>query len=75
MAAQLKRIVLEFDDGTTHEIGTGYTAVYKNAGRARRANEQEPWEPPPHRERGKGDAGDGSTGSKCYDINGVIVCP
>ena len=76
MAAKLKRIVLEFDDGSTHVIDDGYAAVYKNEGRARKANEREPWGPPPHRDAGKDDSsGDSGSGTGCYKINGVIVCP
>ena len=84
MATKLTRIVLEFDDGTTHVVEQGYSAVYKSPERAKRANEREPWKEPPGQsgsrrsrlDRGKDDSsGDGDTGTNCYKINGVIVCP
>lgn len=76
MATKLKRIVLEFDDGTSHEVEDGYHAVYKNAGRAKKANEKEPWKKPPKHDPGKDDGEtNGDEGSGCYIINGAIVCP
>ncbi len=86
--AKLAKIVLYFDDGTEHEVEPGYTAVYANATRAKRANEKEPWDKEPPRGRGRNrgqpklrDMGkDDAPGSiefnpRCYMINDTIVCP
>lgn len=77
--AKLTKIVLHFDDGTTHEVERGYNAVYTNPGRAKKANEREPWGKPPHaRDTGKDDAPASSEfdpGSGCYIINNAIICP
>jgi hypothetical protein len=70
--AKLKRIVLEFDDGTTFDVPEFYKAVYKSAERAMKAGEKEPWGPPPEQYRGKDDA---QGGSNCFIINNTIVCP
>lgn len=72
--ASLTTIVLHFDDGTTHTVEPGYNAVYRNAARAKRANEREPWGKPPQAS-GKDDATASAQGSGCYFINGAIVCP
>lgn len=69
--AKLTRLVLHFDDGSTHEVQSTHTAVYKNAARAKKAGEKEPWLDSPQ-PRGKSDGLDGGT---CYMHNGVIICP
>lgn len=70
--AKLTKLVLHFDDGTTHEVQDTYTAVYKNEGRAKKAGEMgPPWLEPPA-PRGKDD---GLNGGSCYMHNGVVVCP
>lgn len=83
--AKLAKIVLHFDDGSEHEVEPGYTAVYANAARAKRANEKEPWDKEPPRGRGRSrgrDMGkDDAPGSidfnpqRCYMINDTIICP
>ncbi len=84
--AKLEKIVLHFDDGTEHTVEPGYTAVYENAARAKRANEKEPWEKGPPSGRGAGrpgptivDMGKDDTSldlnPRCYIYNGAIVCP
>jgi hypothetical protein len=73
--AKLTRLVLHFDDGTTHEVDGNHTAVYKNVGRAKKAGEKEPWKEPPT-PRGKDDGDDnGLDGGQCYMWNGVVICP
>ncbi|HEU5209623.1 MAG TPA: hypothetical protein VFU06_09440 [Longimicrobiales bacterium] len=85
--ARLAKIVLHFDDGTTHEVDRRYSAVYRNAERARRANEKgPPWDKPPHergsnagnpdvRDMGKDDSSNDLDPQRCYEINGTIICP
>lgn len=73
--ASLTKIVLHFDDGTTHTVEEGYHAVYTSSARAKRANEREPWGKPPQA-GGKDDATvSAARGSGCYIVNNVIVCP
>jgi len=74
--ATLTKIVLHFDDGTTHTVEEGYHAVYTSSRRAQRANEREPWGKPPQA-GGKDDStiSAARAGSGCYIINNVIVCP
>lgn len=83
--AKLAKIVLHFDDGEAYDVPKGYTAVYVNAARAKKANEKEPWDKEP-RSRGKGPGGsqtrdmgkDDSSedlNPRCYIYNEVIICP
>ena len=81
--AKLAKIVLHFDDGSEHAVPEGYTAVYVNAERAKRANEKEPWDKEPRRispvlklrDMGKDDPPPVDMNPRCYIINDAIVCP
>jgi hypothetical protein len=84
--AKLERIVLYFDDGSEHTVVDGYTAVYANAERAKRANEKEPWDKEPPRGRGQNrgkpgardmgkDDSSGDLNPRCYVIHDTIICP
>ncbi len=73
MAPKLQQIILVFDDGTKHEVGPEYNAVYRTAERARKAGEKEPWADPPKSSYGKDEAIQAA--GRCYILNGVIVCP
>src|SRR5690606_1065402 len=81
--AKLAKIVLRFDDGTEHAVPEGYTAVYVNAERAKRAQEKEPWEKEPPRispvlrvrDMGKDEPPPVDREPRCYSINDAITCP
>lgn len=77
--AKLAKIVLHFDDGSEHEVAEGYTAVYANAARAKRANEKEPWDKEPRRGRGgprdMGKDDSSRDNPRCYIHNGAVICP
>lgn len=80
---QVTKIVLHFDDGSTHEVDPSkYGSIFSNEPRARACSHNPPYGKPPQNSgstttlmsstTADADAADAGT---CYYINGVIICP
>lgn len=77
------KIVIHFDDGSTHEVDTSeYGAVFSNEPRARACNHNPPYGKPPRNSGSSSPAvmststaEEDDAGGGCYYINGVVVCP
>lgn len=74
--ARPTRIVVYFDDGSETEIAAaGVGSIFLSEDKAVRCGHRPPYDPPPNQKRSTTEAMATTMETKCYLINGVIVCP
>lgn len=78
--ANVTKIVIEFDDGTTQNVDpTQYTSIFVGESKAKKCGHNPPYDKPPKNGNGTTTTAMASTTEEetggCYYVNGVIVCP
>lgn len=86
--AEVAKVLIIFDDGTTHEVLPGEaSSIFLNEDAAKKCGHKKPWKDPPKKgstatttfaamsESGTtgGTAGT-QGGTTCYYVNGVVIC-
>jgi hypothetical protein len=87
--ADLAKVVIIFNDGTTHEVLPGEaSSIFLNEDAAKKCGHKKPWKDPPKKNGSTtyaalstasstgttGTGGTSTTGTTCYYINGMVIC-